>query len=72
MRRRKLLDDKTVSPFDLGLLRLQKTLPVFRVKYDDPNDTWRYVAIVLVIGVLVSSVTSARPAFRRLARHTRP
>jgi hypothetical protein len=102
---------KTVSSFDLGLPRLQKTLPVLRVRYDDPRQTWLYltpspgqiykveradranrwgyyglhgldfaflyrarplwdvVAIVLLIGVLVSSVTSALPAFRRLARH---
>ena len=104
---------KTVASFDLGLLRLQKTLPVLRVKYHDPKDTWLYltpspgqifkveradranrwgyyglhgldfavlyrarplwdvVAIVLLAGVLASTVTSALPAFRRLTRHAR-
>ena len=104
---------KTVSSFDLGLPKLQKTLPVLRVRYDDSKDTWLYltpspgqiykveradranrwtyyglhgldfaflyrarplwdiVAIVLLVGVGVSSVTSAVPAFRRLARHAR-
>ena len=32
---------------------------------------WDIAAIVLLIGVGVSSVTSIVPAFRRLARHTR-
>jgi hypothetical protein len=104
---------KTVASFDLGLLRLQKTLPVLRVRYDDPKQTWLYltpspgqiykverpdrvnrwayyglhgldfaflyrtrplwdvVVVVLLAGVLVSSVTSALPAFRRLARHAK-
>jgi len=104
---------KTVSSFDLGLPRLAKPLPVLRVRFDDPSETWLYltaspgqmlkveredranrwgyyglhgldfamlyrhrpvwdvVAIVLLLGVGVSSVTSAVPAFRRLARHAR-
>jgi len=32
---------------------------------------WDAVAIVLLLGVGTSSVTSAMPAFRRLARHAR-
>jgi hypothetical protein len=32
---------------------------------------WDVVAIVLLAGVLASGVTSAMPAFRRLARHAR-
>jgi hypothetical protein len=34
---------KTVSSFDLGLPRMAKTLPVLRVKYDDPAQTWLYL-----------------------------
>ena len=104
---------KTVSSFDLGLPRLAKPLPVLRVRFDDPSQTWLYltaspgqmlkveredranrwgyyglhgldfavlyrhrplwdvVAMVLLLGVGASTVTSALPAFRRLARHAR-
>jgi hypothetical protein len=104
---------KTVSSFDLGLPRMAKPLPVLRVRYDDPNDTWIYltaapgqmykserqdranrwgyyglhgldfaaiyrhrplwdvVAVLLLIGVTMSSLTSLMPALRRLARHAR-
>jgi hypothetical protein len=34
---------KTVSSFDVGLPRTAKTLPVLRVRYDDPNQTWLYL-----------------------------
>jgi hypothetical protein len=34
---------KTVSSFDLGLPRMAKPLPVLRVKYDDPEQTWLYL-----------------------------
>ncbi|MES2623883.1 MAG: PepSY domain-containing protein [Pseudomonadota bacterium] len=33
----------TISSFDLGLPRPVKTLPVLRLKYDDPNETWLYL-----------------------------
>jgi PepSY-associated transmembrane protein len=104
---------KTVSSFDLGLPRMAKPLPVLRVRYDDPAETWLYltaspgqilkverldranrwgyyglhgldfaflyrnrplwdvVAVALLVGVTVSTVTSLVPACRRLARHTR-
>jgi hypothetical protein len=104
---------KTVSSFDLGLPRLAKPLPVLRVRFDDPAQTWLYltaspgqmlkieredranrwgyyglhgldfailyrhrplwdiVAVLLLLGVGASSVTSVVPAFRRLARHGR-
>jgi hypothetical protein len=32
------------TSFDLGLQQPVKTLPVLRVKFDDPKDTWLYVA----------------------------
>jgi len=34
---------KTVSSFDLGLPRLAKPLPVLRVRFDDPSETWLYL-----------------------------
>lgn len=34
---------KTVSSFDLGLPRMAKPLPVLRVRYDDPKQTWLYL-----------------------------
>lgn len=34
----------TVDSFDLGLPRSVRTLPVLRVKYDDPNQTWLYLS----------------------------
>ena len=34
---------KTVSSFDLGLPRMARTLPVLRVRYDDPAQTWLYL-----------------------------
>jgi hypothetical protein len=103
----------TVRSFDLGLPKADKTLPVLRVRYDDPAATWLYltpspgqiikveradranrwgyyglhgldfaaiyrhrplwdvVALALLIGVTVSSVTTVVPACRRLARHAR-
>jgi len=33
----------TLSSFDLGLPRPVKTLPVLRIKYDDPGQTWLYL-----------------------------
>ncbi len=33
----------TLSSFDLGLPRPVKTLPVLRLKYDDPGQTWLYL-----------------------------
>ena len=34
---------KTVSSFDLGLPRMARTLPVLRVRYEDPAQTWLYL-----------------------------
>lgn len=34
---------KTLSSFDLGLPKMAKPLPVLRVRYDDPADTWLYL-----------------------------
>ncbi len=104
---------KTVSSFDLGLLKAARPLPVLRVRFADEKDTWLYlttspaqilkversdranrwgyyalhgldfaflytrrplwdvVAVALLVGVGVSSVTSILPAFRRLRRHAR-
>jgi hypothetical protein len=33
----------TVFSFDLGLMKTAKTLPVLRLKYDDPDETWLYM-----------------------------
>ena len=93
----------------------QRTLPVLRVRYADPQETWRYldpkngviasrlerssrwnrwlyhgfhsldfpflyyrrplwdvIVILLSVGGIAISVTSALPAWRRLVRHARP
>jgi len=104
---------KTVSSFDLGLLKAARPLPVLRVRFDDDAQTWLYlttspaqilkvespdrrnrwayyalhgmdfaflyrhrplwdvVALVLLVGVTVSSVTSIWPALRRLSKQVR-
>jgi hypothetical protein len=33
----------TVVSFDSGLMKTAKTLPVLRLKFDDPQDTWLYM-----------------------------
>jgi hypothetical protein len=34
---------QTIDTFDLGLPRTVRTLPVLRLKYDDPQQTWLYL-----------------------------
>ena len=102
---------RTLDSFDLGLPRSVRTLPVLRLKFDDPQSTWLYLEpglgqmtkveivdrrnrwgyyglhgldfaflynnrpmwdilmIFLVSSVVVLSVTTLTPAWRRLKKH---
>jgi hypothetical protein len=84
MHLRKILDWRKVLNYDShdGL----KPLPVLRITYADRPQTWLYldfpflyykrplwdlVVIVLSLGGIAISVTSALPAWRRLVRRSR-